>query len=604
MKGWTACARRWASPIIGGMLALAGSAVGGTDPATTRRAAPAARTGQDDRGLAPAARTGQDDRGLAPAARTGQDDRGPAPAARTGQDDRGLAPAARADETARLGAVVRAPGASPVTPARRTAGWRPRLGPGKTTAGWRPRLGPDKTTAGWRPRLGPDKSGMALARLRVAGVAPEGTITFDARDSDRVRSGDTVVIVAQAAPIAVGTLTARPGARPAAKVDWMAAAPVATGDAPWRAAGLEAVVVPRDASARLRERLSADGTLWSVVSEVASDGGTCRIDARPNDGFLPGDRLWALRGGLPIAQVEVERIDPRRGAAAGVTRLVGNAAIATGDAVRLAHAPAALRAGRLKSLVLRVDPHGEEQEVWFPLDPRDGAAAGDRFEVEEDGAYVGLIELREYRGPFAVGLATVALGRRPVRVGDAVRRRDPRDVARGTAALRVFRAEDGYFLVNGGEVDGLAVGQRLLSYPGGLLAAVLRVNTVKVDFCGATIESNPGPDEAPQRGPAQAAAARLEPFCEVRVRPPPLPRRAAGRLSHVTAGGRVGVLEATHADPVAAGEIIEWEGRAGSSGMVIDATARRVLVYFGASWVYPGGIESGTTAFVADETTD
>jgi hypothetical protein len=330
------------------------------------------------------------------------------------------------------------------------------------------------------PTLFATESAIPLSRLEVTEVVSDGQSAVISRPrEEEVVLGQTVLFLAGAEPMARGTLSAQTNQRALVTINHLAVLPT-PGDA--------AVFIPGDLGRRLRAQLPETARLWGRILAVDDETKRCRLSLKPEDGFQTGDRLLALRNDYPIARVDLRRLDADL-AEADYVPLVANAHPEAGDQVRLAQTPQARRSGRLHARILRVEDIGSDQEVWFPLEDDAGVRSGDCWIAREGGDYVGVLRLREFRGPFAVGVTINAAGRRPLRVGDVVWRRVPRDVREGRTPLQIFRVEGDYCLLNAGEEDGVTHGARLSVYRRGMLIGRVVISTVKVDFCGARLES-------------------------------------------------------------------------------------------------------------------
>ncbi|MFO0972784.1 MAG: hypothetical protein U1A27_04995 [Phycisphaerae bacterium] len=319
----------------------------------------------------------------------------------------------------------------------------------------------------------------AFIHATLSTIAPESrrAALFGIGPGDGV-DGQFAFVCAAGTPIAAGQVSAKPGDAPALSLDWIGAAPDA---------GFEVWIVKRDLLARIRPRMPERAALWARIESCSAPLGTARVALPAGSGLRAGDVLWVERGDVPIAVLSLSRPDGGI-AAAKCERLVANAAPQPGDWARLAHGDAERRAGRLRSVVIRVGPHDGDQELLFPLDATDGAAPGDRFVVSDKSGPIGLMELTEFRPPFAIGVALRAVCRRAVQPGDELIRRPPADVRSGRIPLQLFRVEKDYALVNAGESDGMTRGQKLLLVRGGAPCATLAVAAVKSDFCGVRVE--------------------------------------------------------------------------------------------------------------------
>lgn len=251
--------------------------------------------------------------------------------------------------------------------------------------------------------------------------------------------------------------------------------------------GNAAVRVPRDVGALVRSWLPAGCTLSSRIDSKSPSGATAWLDCGSQDGFRVGDRLMVLRNEIPIARATVAEVRDKAGIAS-VVPLVSNVSCAVGDRVCVWPGPADLDGGHLETKVLFVRPmSGSDRiEVGFPADARDGAAVEQHWEVTRAGEYVDCVELVAIRGRFAIGLQSIAFARTPVQVGDSIRLRPADQVKLGRMPLRVFRREGDYCLMNGGEDVGLEIGAKLAVVREGRTVAELEIDTVKMDYCGAT----------------------------------------------------------------------------------------------------------------------
>ncbi len=422
--------------------------------------------------------------------------------------------------------------------------------------------------------------GISITGGRVEAVTENGTSAM-VRSADGVLASDQFVVFhADGAPLAAGHVAGVDGGAAEVKFDWVGVLP---------AVGFEAAALPVRCGSQLRELLPSDCSMRARVGEVDSAGGECRLEFAAGSGFEVGDRLIVERKGLPIARLTVRRIDAAHGTAA-IERLVANAAPIEGDEAQLEQNPAERRAGRLRSRVLRVEGKGD-QTVWFPAEAADGAAIDDRWTVREGGSYIGMVEVQDLRGPFAIGQAFAAMCRRPVRVGDELVRREPRDVQAGRTPLHVFRVEGDYALINAGESDQLARDQRLYVVREGRVRATLVVTTVKMDFCGTRIEpvtSNESADGG--------VVADDDVFVIVPKNPA---RRAVATIEWVEADGRVAAAKVRAGTTLRRGEVVSVgsDGGAHSAGIAVAVGREGATIY-----VPPisraGAIEAGAEVYL------
>lgn len=370
-----------------------------------------------------------------------------------------------------------------------------------------------------------------------------------------------IVVTASGAPISLGESFAHTRDRAAFRPTWSDVMP---------SAGLRAIALPVDLAARMRPILPESCSLWTRVIDVESDHRRCRLDPRIAASLRPHDALVIVRAGFPIARADVVEV-LADAVTADLSPLVANATPRAGDLGRLEQTDTARRTGRLRSRILKAAPRGAEQEVWFPLRESDGAAPGDRWEIRRKGEYVGLAELRAFRPPFAIGTALAAFARTPAAPGDDVIRRTRQDVASGEAALRIFRIEDDYCLVNAGESDDILRGQSLVVLREGKPIATLTVTTVKVDYCGAAIHVDPGQERAPDLRVGEIVRSRI-----------PVGRAVAiGRTTNVRADGRLVTIaldDAAHAPPD--GSVVELASATRAIGAVALTTSDRTTTAY------------------------
>jgi hypothetical protein len=395
---------------------------------------------------------------------------------------------------------------------------------------------------------------IAAARIEAVDEGLGKTATIKVSDPN-LAVGQVVIVHAEGSPLASAHVVRVEGASALVAFDWVGVLP---------AGGFEAAVLPASPGRYARPRLPAACFLHCRVGRVAADGATCHVAATEHDGFEVGDRLLVERHGLPIARLILRAFDGT-GASAEVVHLVANAAPGAGDTARLEQNPRRRAAGRLRSRVLRVEGKGD-QTVWFPASSADGAAVGDRWTVRDGGSYIGVVQVQEFRGPFAVGQALAGFCRRPIRVGDDVMRRDPRDVRAGRLPFQIFRIEGDYALVNAGEEDRVERDQRLLAVRDGRTLATLIVTTVKVDFCGAKLEPTAS---------APSSDDRLLIGDDVYLAPPPPPRRAIGTIEWVEDAGRVASVALRDGASLRVGEVVAVEsGNVTESAGLVTASGR------------------------------
>lgn len=323
---------------------------------------------------------------------------------------------------------------------------------------------------------------------RVTAVeSVDRVVSLEKRPDERVEVGDLVVGRSGEHEAWIGQVDAVADLQSSARIGGPGQLP---------SSGSMAAIIPRNTAGRLREILPAETTLWAWVDRIAPGGKTAWIDGGGDDGFRSGDRLLAVRAGIPIARLELTQVYSRAALAACLP-LAANATIVEGDRARLWPSPADRLTDRLQSHVLHVRSTRGGDEIWICGERRDGLALGQTWEIRRGGKYVDLATVRSFSGHFAIASPSTAFSATRAKSGDAAIRRLESDIFSGRVPLRVFRVEDRYCLLNAGEREGIEVGMPLV-LEGGPQARTLTVDTVKADYCGASLSSsaatsNPGP---------------------------------------------------------------------------------------------------------------
>lgn len=336
---------------------------------------------------------------------------------------------------------------------------------------------------------------------RVERVHQDARIASFARSpTDRVALGDRLVHLAGDGRAAIGRVILIDEGHFAAKF----------GFGPLPAPEDELSAVAADAPIRMRPWLPDGATLWARVDAIAASASTPTtapaatspavwLDRGLRDGLRPGDRLLAVRRGLPLMRLELDTVHPAAALATAVP-LVADAHLVPGDLARLWPAPQAAPGGGWQTSVLIVREVDNAIEAWLPGDRADGLTLGDRWEITRDGEYVDLVEITEFRPRFAIARGGQAFARSRIRIGDSALRRTTEGIASRRSAMRVFRLEGRYCLLNAGENDNIAEGQRVaVVLPDGALTWLV-VETVKIDYCGArqvNTTDEPTPASAP-----------------------------------------------------------------------------------------------------------
>lgn len=385
----------------------------------------------------------------------------------------------------------------------------------------------------------PSAPRVRLISARVERVSEDGSACTLVRPRHRsLAIGQNVVIHAEGVPLAAGRITSVGGDATQVRFDWIGVPP---------APGFEATILPADLARRRRELVAPRRSIWARVTRVDEDRSALAFAPGTDAGFRVGDELFVLRRGLPVARMATTQAAPAE-AEGRYTRLIGNAQPAAGDVVRLFQSPRDRADRRPRSIVLEARGRGD-QTVLFPMTPEDGAEIGDRWQVRSDGRVIGVVELREFRGPFAEAFGLAAFQRRPIRVGDEVIRRDRDALRAGRQSLSIFRTEWDRALIDAGEVDDIAREQRLTVWRDGRPVCGLTVSAVKVDFCVAGI------DAPPTTAPAESAPQVGD---EVYLAPPRRrPPIELGTIEWIENDNRIAALQVTETPPLMRGDWIE-----------------------------------------------
>jgi len=419
-----------------------------------------------------------------------------------------------------------------------------------------------------------DEPPISLAQYRVKSVNRERRIAIFDANNQAGHALDDEIGIAAGGSFCVGRVFVHDEGHFGVKI-----AP----DQPLPEAGNTAVRVPRDMGTLIRSWLPAGCTLSARIDSKSPSGATAWLDCGSLDGFRTGDRLLVLRNGIPIGRATIAEVRDKT-SIASVVPLVSNAACSVGDLVALWPGPSDLDGGRLETKVLFARPMtgSDRIEVGFPAEVRDGAAVGQHWEVTRGGEYVDCVELVATRGRFAIGLQSIAFARSPVQVGDTIRLRPADQVKLGRMPLRVFRREGDYCLMNGGEDVGLDIGGKLAVVRDGRLIAELEIDTVKMDYCGATRTRSAG-------GGGLLAASRPAGGTDIRDWDAVVPLEFVANVQELPPLGRVeqvfseekwliarpGRIGAT----ASAGQLVRIGQTASSVGLVVCGTDGAWLVY-------------------------
>jgi len=414
-----------------------------------------------------------------------------------------------------------------------------------------------------------------LPRLKVKAIDHERRIVvFDAEKGSNVALDDQVLVCTARGEFAVGRVFVHDGGHLAINIGETAPMP-AVGDA--------AVRVPNDVGELIRSWMPPGSTLTTRLDARSPSGATAWFDCGSRDGIRAGDRLLVMRNEIPIARATVAEARDRV-SLASIVPLVSNVSCNVGDMACLWPGPSDLRTDTLETRVLFVKavPQSDRIEVWLPIEKRDGAAVGQHWEIRRAGEYVDCVEVVDLRGRFAIALQSAAFAASPIAVGDSAALRTGQHVAQGRISLRVFRRDGDYCLMNGGEDVGLEVGGHLAVVRDGRTVAELEIDTVKVDYCGAsrTVPAGHGNLLATTRPGRESGVRDWDAVVPLMALPFMQESAGLGRVEQVIQAdewlvGRPGRIGAS----VAAGQLVRVGGPPASIGIVVFVADGRWAVY-------------------------
>jgi hypothetical protein len=293
-------------------------------------------------------------------------------------------------------------------------------------------------------------------------------------------------------------------------------------------------LVRPDLPAALLDRWPAGAELFAEVDSVGPGGQSAWVRAGSNQGAAVGDCWWLRIGRQPAARFDV-RFVASEVTFCTVQPLARDLAIRPGNRVALWPAPADRRSGRATSAVSYIEPRSGGMLVWVPAPPNVVCPREPHIDFFHLGRYVGhgLVEARDDRfwytrfTPPAPGSAEVAAASLPttaatqaslgdhtrLRVGDEAVIRTQTDIDRRRFVARVFELTPAGALINAGETDGLAFGQRLPVHRSGRPAGIVEILRVQRSYAMVAPVSQSGVeppalqvgDELPVSTPAPAA---------------------------------------------------------------------------------------------------
>jgi hypothetical protein len=292
-------------------------------------------------------------------------------------------------------------------------------------------------------------------------------------------------------------------------------------DMPARPAQPRAWWIRPDALGSLLEQWPVGGELLAPLDSVGPAARSAWVRAGANHGMRHGDSWWARQHGQPVARLDVRLVEPDLCFCA-VVPLVSELRLTPGEKVALWPGPGRRLRGQARSAVALVQPQENDQIVWVAA-PRNVACPPEpRVDFYRAGRLLasGVAERRDERFWYVRALRTA--GGEVLRVGDAAVIRTRADIARRRFAARIFEVTTEGFLINAGELDGLATGDTGVASRDGqtLGSAVIQ----KVQRSYAIVRPRGSPP-----------GAELRVGDQLRFAPPPEPGKTVAMIEHATA---------------------------------------------------------------------
>jgi hypothetical protein len=292
---------------------------------------------------------------------------------------------------------------------------------------------------------------------------------------------------------------------------------------------LLAWVVGPDCVAHFRGAWPLDAQLWARIDTVGLGDQSVWIDAGSHQAVQVGDCWWYRVAGQPVARYDVRLVGSSI-SYCRVVPLVAGLRPRPGEMVSLWPAPGLRDTGRAVSAVSFVEAREDGQVVWVAAPPATvNTPAEPRVDFRRAGDYIGggVVERQDARFWYVRTLPGACAG--DVHVGDDALIRTVADIRNRRISARVFELTSAGALINGGEIDGLSVGDVAAVYRAGNRIGQVRLTRVQRVYSVAQLTEDAERPDASQ--PTQSSEPQphakiggLQRLDEVHFgRPPPAP---------------------------------------------------------------------------------
>lgn len=296
-------------------------------------------------------------------------------------------------------------------------------------------------------------------------------------------------------------------------------------------AAVRAWLISPEVVARTLDRWPAGAEYQARLDGLGPAGRSAWIAAGARAGIRPGMSWWLRVAGQPAARLDVRTVGADECFAA-VVALAWPLPMDGSETVTLLQPPGRAAQGQARSAVCYVEPRERSQNVWLAAPPGVDAPADPVVDFWRGGVYVGhgVVERRDER--FWYARTVPQAGREPVRVGDDVWIRTSADIASRRFVARVFDVGAEGCLINAGEAEGLAPGERGWAYRDGRVLGEVTVERVQAAYAVVRLARPAGATDDPE------ALQRLD---VVRFAPPARRLRRVGWIERVVDGAALAV---------------------------------------------------------------
>jgi hypothetical protein len=365
------------------------------------------------------------------------------------------------------------------------------------------------------PQTAPAQSSPPVFEVTVRAFDPvQGRVEIDRPASQPAAHPRHLLVADGIQPLGLLTWTDTPP-RPAV---FRARPPTTLPSQPHR---LRAWCIRGDAVGVLLDRWPTDGALLARLDSIGPAAASAWVRAGRAQGVRPGDSWRLDSDGQPVARLDVRFVESDL-CFCHVVPLVSDLRLSTGSRVALWPSPGRRSRGQGRSAVAFVELQGGDVVAWVAI-PRNVACPPEpRIEFYRADRLIasGVAERRDDR--FWYVRAPRMAGQDAVAVGDAAVIRTRADVAARRFAARVFEVTPEGYLINAGEVDGLAAGDTGTASRDGEALGQVVVRRVQRSYAVLRLT-----DASPDAG--------LMVGDQVRFAPEPEPARQVGTIERVTA---------------------------------------------------------------------